>query len=599
MSIDYSTHSNKFKTPFSNLIFQGLWIVWPAGISYIAWQKLLEYGFGSKVRSFFHPKNGKKRKKLSRRNRKFSHAKAQLKNEISETQIEKVTNILKSSDELKPSVQIDEEEVKLELITMLKHFIDRKNLSRHIEKIIPDRRNQDLIIYSKDSIMKAALAIYLFREGSGNKFNDDCHGDDEKYSRINMAKFIDAPENCVPVIKTIETFLKNLDKQSINNLMIAFFKDLQQSKFFKHHPQIMPGNFFLLAADCVHTHTYEHPHHVDLNGNNDCDCCLKRVYNCGTEKEKTKWIHSTLVFSFVFEGGLKLPIYNHPIRAKQVIGFENVSEEAHKQECELVALKNSLPVIREAFPRMTIVLLLDGLYANRPVIRLAEEQRCGYIIVRKDKSLPLLAKDCDEQSMLPNHKKNHMKNCQKVNLKGWNIEQRYAWFNSRYLGENVSTNVLRFCETRTKEGEETKTYKCEWLFSWKLSAKTCELAARQGRLRWEIEDLFNTLKNRGLNFKHDYSRDPSSCFNWQGLCLLAYGIFELFRFSQAVIKRGDWPQRTLANKLLAQLLQRPTEEIFSEKCMSKKIQFRYHFIVERLVFEKPQRNGFEQELETG
>ena len=534
MSITHFTHSSKFKTPISNPIFQGLWLVWPAGLSYIAWQKLLKYSSCSKQGSFARSKNIRKRRKISRRKRKFLQAKARLKNEILETQIENISEILKPSDELKPAIQVNNEEVKLELITMLKQFIEKKNLTHHIEKIIPDRRNQDLITYSKDSIMKSALAIFLFREGSGNKFDDDSRGDDEKYSRINMARFIDAPENCVPVIKTIETFLKNLDKQSINNLMIAFFKDLQKSKFFKHHPQIMPGDFFLLAADCVHTHTYEHPHHVDLHGTNDCDCCLKRVYNRGTEKEKTRWIHSMLVFSFVFEGGLKLPVYYHPIRAKQVIGLENASEELHKQECELVALKNALPIIREAFPRMKIVLLLDGLYANRPVIRLAEEHRCGYIIVRKEGCLPLLAKDCDEQSTLPNNKKNHMKICQKADLKGWLIKQKYAWFNSRYLGENVSTNVLRFWETRTKEGEETESYKCEWLFSWKLSAKTCELAARQGRLRWEIEDLFNTFKNRGFNLKHDYSRDPRSFFNWHGLCLLAYGIFELFRFSEAV-----------------------------------------------------------------
>jgi len=71
----------------------------------------------------------------------------------------------------------------------------------------------------------------------------------------------------------------------------------------------------------------------------------------------------------------------------------------------LVALKSALPNIREAFPRMKIVLLLDGLYANRPVLRLAEEHRCGYIIVRKEGCLTLLAKDCNEQSASSNHKK--------------------------------------------------------------------------------------------------------------------------------------------------------------------------------------------------
>ncbi len=156
-----------------------------------------------------------------------------------------------------------------------------------------------------------------------------------------------------------------------------------------------------------------------------------------------------------------------------------------------------------------------------------------------------------------------------------------------YLGDGLSTNVLRFSETRTNEQtKKTQDYTCEWLFSRRLSAKTCELAVKQARSRWEIEDLFNTLTNRGYNFKHDYSRDPRSCFNWQGLSLLAFEIFELFRFSEAVKQKGDLPQKTLAYKLLSQLLQRPTEEIFASRCLLQKIQFRYNFVIEHTQLDK-------------
>jgi hypothetical protein len=301
---------------------------------------------------------------------------------------------------------LDKNQDKLELITMLKHFLSSKHLAQHIENNIPDYRNQELVTYSKQSIMASALAIFLFRMTSGNNYDNKSHDENEKYSRANIAKFIDAPEERVPVIKTVEKFLKNMDEKIMNNLMIDFFKDLQKSKFFKQHSQILPGDFFLLAADCVHTHTYDHPHHMDKHGNNDCDCCLKRVYNRGCENEKIRWLHNTLVYSFVFMGGLKIPIYRHPIHTKQIENLENASDNLHKQECELVALKTTLPIIRRAFPKMKIVLLLDGLYANRPVIRLIKENRCGYIIVKKKGCLPSLAKDCNGQALLPNHKKN-------------------------------------------------------------------------------------------------------------------------------------------------------------------------------------------------
>ncbi len=540
--------SKTYFTPFSSKsklfffpkirIIHICFIHWPEKMSYAAWENMHKrhlWFLGSNTHA--RPKKRKKRRRISRRYRKFLREKMERKNKTTQQQTNTIIN------ELETHRSANTGDVKLELTTVLKQFIEKKHVSKHIEAVIPDRRNQGQITYSKQSIMMCALIIFLFRMGSGNKYDEKGHDNDEKYSRRNVAKFIDAPEDHVPVIKTVEKFLKNLEEESINNLMISFFKDLQKSKFFRQHPQIMPGDFFLLAADCVHTHTYDHPHHVDIHGNNDCPCCLKRVYNKGTEKEKVRWLHNTLVFSFVFMGGLKIPVYSYPIHAKQIVDFENSSEDAHKQECELVALKASLPVIRQAFPKMKIVLLLDGLYANRPVMRLAKEHRCGYIIVRKELCLPLLAKECDEKASFSHHKKNCVKRCQSVNAKGWNIKQRYTWFNSRYLGEGVSTNVLRFWEERTREGNKMESYKCEWLFSWRLSAKSCELGARQARARWEVEDLFNTLKNRGYNFKHDYSRDPRSCFNWHGLALFAFGIFELFRFSEAVKQRWNGSQK--------------------------------------------------------
>ena len=575
-----SISSKDSKTPSHNAIF-----FWPRGMSYPAWKNL------SRSQLRFLGRTAHNRRNRARLSHEPKEVKDDTEKKITQDRMESIRCDLETH---KPIINGD---VKLELITMLKMFWNRKNISQHIEEIIPDHRNPHMITYTKQSIMMCAIAIFLFRMGSGNKYDDKCRDKDEKYAVKNMAKFIEAPEDRVPVIKTIETFLKHFDEQKVNDLMIAFFKDLQQSKFFQQHPQIMIGDFFLLAADCVHTHTYDHPHHTDISGHNDCECCLKRVYNKGTENEKVRWIHNTLVFSLIFMGGLKIPIYRYPIHAKQIVNLENASENTHKQECELTALKESLPIIRGVFPKMKIVLLLDGLYANRPVIRLATEQRCGYIIVRKDSTLTILAKECDERTANPNHKKNCTKKL-KSNHEGWLIERKYEWFNSMYLGEGVSTNVLRFCETRAKAGKEQK-YKCEWLFSKRLSLTTCEMAAEQARARWEEEDIFNSLKNRGFNFKHDYSRDPRSCFNWQGLALFAFGIFELFRFSETVKKRVDLPQITLAEKLQGQLLYRPTEEIFSKRGLSKRIQFRYHFTVESILLNETHQNSRVMGLETG
>ena len=583
--------------PNPHFVLKGGIPMWPLYWSYAKWQKLIREYLCS-IRS----KHRRSKSHRTSRGKKY-HSLKKVNSLVGsphpvDTLVEHLSapHSREAEDLNAASSKNDNKEIKTELITLLKLFLDRKHISEHIEETIPEHRQQESITYSKQSIILSALAIFLFRMGSGNQFDCKSHDPDEKYSKANVAKFIDAPENRVPVIKTIENFLTDLEENSINHLMIAFFQDLVRSKFFREHPEISVGDFFLLAIDGVHTHTYSHPHHVDLQGNNDCKYCLKRIYHKGTKQECIRWIHQTLVFSFVFMKGLKIPIYSYSTHAKQVSHLEHASEEIHKQECELVALKMALPIIKEAFPKMKMVLLLDGLYANRPVIRLAEQYKCGYIIVRKEQCLPLLAKECDEQANTPNHK-----NCTKKlqsTCQGWEVKQRYEWFNSKYLGEDVSTNVLRFFETRVK-GEKRESYQCEWLFSWKLSSTNCEQAALQARSRWEIEDLFNTLKHRGYHLKHDYSRDPCSYVHWQNFALLAFGLFELFRFSKAVEERGSFSQTTLADKLLGQLLQRATEEIFSEKFLCMKVQFRYDFTSEFVVYNKTYQVIALEKLEVG
>jgi hypothetical protein len=242
---------------------------------------------------------------------------------------------------------------------------------------------------------------------------------------------------------------------------------------------------------------------------------------------------------------------------------------------------------------MKICLLLDGLYANRPTLQLAEQYGCKYAIVRKEACLPSLGKDCDGLARLPNHQKDHTKITVHVEGK-WKITRNYEWFNNMDLGVDkdkpIITHVLRFLETREKtnqrtEKKEIERYKGEWLYSEKLFFRTCEPAARKARLRWEEEDLFNSQKNREFNYKHDYSRHPRSFIIWQALSFFAFGIFELFRFSEPVMQRiciSTESKKTisriaLVEKLSAQLCERPTEEIFSKACMSKRIQFRYDF----------------------
>ncbi len=103
---------------------------------------------------------------------------------------------------------------------------------------------------------------------------------------------------------------------------------------------------------------------------------------------------------------------------------------------------------------------------------------------------------------------------------------------------------------------------------------------------------FKALRLAGNFFSKMASRGSR-----EAIALFAFGIFELFRFSEVVKQEYDLPQITLAEKLQGQVLYRPTEELFSEKSLSKRVQFRYRF--ERVYSDKVQQSCIEGKLDTG
>ena len=411
-------------------------LLWPEGMSYSQWQNIRRSflckskGSGSGGRRSSNQKNKRRRnaKKRLRALRKAQKEERKLRKEkktertLMKQKNPKIKKALLHPQGCASSIATDQnklkiiskeclkkektESVRIELITMLKLFMERKKIATNINEIIPEHRNAELITYTPVSIILSALCIFILRMQSGNKYSDKSTDKDGKYSQRNISIFINAPEDRTPVIKTIEKFLKKIQVEQINELMIKFVRDLIKCKFFSQHPEIKFKDYFLIAADCVHSHTYDSKaHHIDKKGQNDCPYCLKRVYNKDTPKEKIKWIHNTLVYTFVFLHHLKIPFYTYPIHAKQIKSQETASDQDHKQEVELVALKATLPLIRGFFPRMKICLLLDGLYANRPTIQLAEQWHFKYAIVRKEACLTSLAKDCNGLALLPDHQK--------------------------------------------------------------------------------------------------------------------------------------------------------------------------------------------------
>ena len=165
----------------------------------------------------------------------------------------------------------------------------------------------------------------------------------------------------------------------------------------------MSGDYFLIGADGHWTHTYDHPHICDENGNNTCPYCLPRKRYKGTLKEEIYWVHMFVTFVLIFKD-FSIPIYVYPLQSNQVNTSQ--SDNKLKQESELKAAHRILQLIKARFSKTKFLFLGDALYANAPFIKLCKDLNFEYTIVLKD-NLKKVRQKCDEFASLDFYKKSY------------------------------------------------------------------------------------------------------------------------------------------------------------------------------------------------
>lgn len=275
--------------------------------------------------------------------------------------------------------------------------------------------------------------------------------------------------------------------------------------------------------------------------------------------------------------GITLPLYVYPLKAAQVDIRQ--TDDDLKQECELLATKTILPLLRSRYPRLPFVFLGDSLYANRPFLQLLDSMDFSYIIVLKEGSLKTLHRRCDELSKTEIYQKFYTHQ-ETESQEGKMFYRQAAWFNKIDVGEGVYTNILKFQERVEKQGQMVDTYEGMWICSEKILKSNCFKRADRGRTRWNQEDVHNACKNRGLDAKHDMARAcPNLLWVWKLLLFIAFFTFEIFRCTKEAIKarkKRSW--MAVFQSMLGQLIYLAWEVIAKTPILLKpRVQFRFHF----------------------
>ncbi|WP_067587504.1 transposase [Endozoicomonas ascidiicola] len=188
-----------------------------------------------------------------------------------------------------------------------------------------------------------------------------------------------------------------------------------------------------------------------------------------------------------------------------------------KNDCEKAAIRRFLAQVKKDHPRLQLVILLDGLYADNPTVAMIREFGWHYIIVAKDGNHVALIEAMNalyDQGEVHHHTVADAPN---------KTTHKFRYANNVPLNlqdETEHVNVLDYIEIDKKGIQH---FWC-WITDIELTNDTVESVMRGGRCRWRIEnETFNTLKNQGYQLEHSYGHgEKHLATNFAYLTFLAF-----------------------------------------------------------------------------
>jgi hypothetical protein len=191
----------------------------------------------------------------------------------------------------------------------------------------------------------------------------------------------------------------------------------------------------------------------------------------------------------------------HPER-KEVIPLipEIISRQdgSTKNDCEMNASRRLLIEFRQQHPHLEIVVTQDAISPNGPYIRFLEESGYHFILTVKEADHVHLFARFDEAV-----KKGVAQDLIIDDPENREHFHYFHWVNGLPINAShpdLLVNILEYYEVK---GDTRKRF-C-WVTDIALAKDNVHSIMRAGRAHWKIEnETFNTLKNQGYNFEHNY-----------------------------------------------------------------------------------------------
>lgn len=357
--------------------------------------------------------------------------------------------------------------------------------------MIPDPRQPQKIKHKMTMVLLYGIMMFVHQMSSRREANQKMT---RPQFRENLALAFPELEQ-IPHHDTLNRLLSKMDVDQIQQAQIELLRRLiRRRKFARYliegrYPVAIDGTQKLVRAEMI------------------SEEWLQRYAK--DEERATQYYVYALEANLALRNGMSIPL------ATEFLVFSQGDIEHNKQDCELRAFKRMAVWLKKQFPRHWLLLLLDGLYPNGPLMAECRRNGWDFMIVLQDKSLRTVWEEYNGlRSLQP---ENHLKQ------KWGDRTQRFRWVNQIVYeyGEGRNRRSIKLHVVVCEESWEDligdglivdKTSRHAWISSCPLSRESiherCNLGAR---FRWAIESGLLVEKRHGYQYEHCFS------FNWEAM----------------------------------------------------------------------------------
>jgi hypothetical protein len=329
---------------------------------------------------------------------------------------------------------------------------------------IPDYRLSDTEISLTDALM-AAFALFSLKSPSLLAF--DKHRVEGNLGTIYA---IDR----VPCDTQMREILDPVSPESVRPLFKSVFGQLQRGKALES--MMFLNDYYLLALDGTEYFSSKTIH---------CASCLQKVHRNGSITYYHQMLGAALVHP---DQRAVIPLMPEPIIKQDGTG---------KNDCERNAAKRFIAKLRQDHPHLKFVVTEDSLSANAPHIETLHAHGLHYILGVKDgdhASLFEQVQAADQVGRVTYYERHD---------RAARVVHHFRFVNDVPLNtshRDVRVNFIEYWEVG-----EHKVQHFSWVTDLRVSPRNVYHLMRGGRARWKIEnETFNTLKNQGYHFEHNY-----------------------------------------------------------------------------------------------